>query len=675
MKIAWWLLAITPLFAQVKIYLNDLQVVNDRYETHNGGLFFSDQISLQAQNISFDRDRGILEANDQLLFILNGQIFVANRLFIDLKNQTGFFEDLTFKIRSLYIQAKKTGLNPEGTITFERVEITPFDQPPFLFSFQALKGSIDREKNLQAHSISAQLIGAPVLFLPKIQWNLEQLPAQGVRYFFMYNQGQNPLFSFRYPIIAEEKGKALFRFDYRIGKGFGAALETNATLNRNRLKYWTENFFDYDTFYNDNNTKILQTRYRFKGVLDAFPKDEDLLVKFQYDVQSDRNLRLNFYPAQFEARDVMRTEGLVGLNKFYTENLLAFRPRANTYESFNQQLPGLKIRVDPIIFPSLGLHFQNSFDLSYQNYVFSNNLYQAVSPFHSSRIQTTQKIDWPLDLGPLKIEPDALFSAIYYNNTPFKSQETLVYFNYGIKASTLIENSSKLNHHVLQPYIDFHALSTPSLPQNERYIFSLADGIYQIQELKTGILQTLFLETLHSTCTWDFYGLNFFNQSTFNVTFPKLKSFFQVDTPWCTFKNSFGYNFEKNSIDTFNIEWGWTFKKDFAFHLDWLYRGPYEWKKDDKENYQLDVAYPIDTLASTPLSDRRNTFISRLEWHFFPNWTVRFEHHNGFWRNSEPSYLEFRAAISTIYRSSLDINFSVVKSINDFQVLFSMNLI
>ncbi len=675
MKLAWWLLAITPLFAQVKIYLNDLQVVNDRYETHNGGLFFSDQLSLQAQNISFDRENGILEASDALLFILNGQIFVANSLYIDLKNQTGFFEDLTCKINSLYIEAKKTGLDTTGAITFERVEITPFDQPPFLFSFQVLQGSIDKEKNLQAQSISAQLIGAPVLFYPRIKWNLEQLPTKGVRYFFMYNQGQNPLFSFRYPLIAEKNAKALFRFDYRVGKGFGTALETDTSLNKDRIQYWTENFFDFDTFYNDNNTKILQARYRFKGVLDAFPKDEDLFVKFQYDVQSDRNLRLNFYAAQFEARDVMRTEGLLGVNKFFSENLLAFRPRANTYESLSQQLPALKIQVDPIVFPFIGLHFYNTFDLSYQDYTFSNNLYQAVLPFHASRLQTTQKLDWPLDFGPLKIEPEGLFSAIYYNNTPLQSQETLVYFNYGIKASTLIENRSKQNRHVIQPYVDFHAFSTPTLSQKERYIFSLNDGIYQIQELKTGVLQTLSFDALDSICTWDLYGLNFFTQSTFNVTFPKLKSFFTVETPWCTFKNIFGYNFQKNSIDIFNLEWGWTFKKDFAFHLDWLYRGPFEWKKDDKENYQLDMAYPIDTLALTPLSDRSNTFISRLEWHFLPNWTVRFEHHNGFWRSTEPPYLEFRAGISTVYRSGLDINLSFIKSINDIQVLFSMNLV
>jgi hypothetical protein len=674
-KFLFWLLAFLPLLGEVRIYLNDLHIKGERYETSSGGLVFTNTLDLQAKNITYDRNQGVLEASENLLFILNGEIFVAKTLFIDLKTETGWFEDLTYKIHSLYISSKKTGLDANKTINFENVEITPFDQPPLFFSFRVLDGSIDKDKNLEAKSISAQLIGAPVFYLPKIKWNLDALPSTGVRYFVMYNTGQNPLVSFRYPILSEEKYKALFRFDYRIGKGYGSALETDLKANKDRLHYWTQNFVNYDTFFNDNNDREVLLRYRFKGMLQAFPKEEEINLKFQYDIQSDRDLRLNFYAAQFEARDVMRTEGIFGFNGPFIQNFLSFRPRANTYESLNQQLPSLKIRLDPFVLKPLGLQFKNRFDLSYQDYVYSNNLFNAVQPFHAGRLQTIQELDWPIDFGVLKIEPEGLFSAIYYNNTPQNMGKTLVYFNYGVKASTLVESCSDKLRHVVQPYLDYHAFSTPTVAPNDRYIFSLYDGIYQIQELKTGILQTLYLSDLESTCTWDLYGLNFFGQSSFDVLFPKLRSFLHVDTPWCSFKNSFGYNFQKNSVDMFNIEWGWTFKKEFAFHLDWLYRGPYEWKKDSKENYQLDVAYPIDVLAETPLSDKRNTFISRVEWHFLPNWTVRFEHHNCFWRTVEPPYLEFRASISTIFRSALEVNLSVIKSVNDTQVLCSMNLV
>jgi hypothetical protein len=674
-KLTWLLFAITPLFAEMRIYLKDLKVEHDQFSTENGGLFFFDEIQLQAKNIHYNRANETLEADTDLIFLLSNQLFAAKSLYIDLRTKTGWFEDLFTKVKILYIKSKKVNLTNTSSLDFDALEMTPFDQPPYPFSFQVLHGSIDSDRNLEARSISAQLFSAPVFYLSRFRWNLDEVPSHAVRYRFQFNTRQNPVVSFRYPIIADATNNALFRFDYRIGKGFTSVGETHSQANNHRLSLKTKNYISYDTFYNDNDPQALILRYRLQGELLAFPKEDPLSLKFTYDLNSDRNLRQNFFSEQFEILDVKRTEGLFGVNTPFSQNLLAFRPRANSYQSFSQQLPSLKIRLDPIEIPKTNLLFKNNFDFSYLTYSFSKNLYNSVLPFESARLQTTQKLDWPMQLGFLKIEPDATFSAIYYSSTPQNAMRTLVYGNLGVQASLILESCDVNWRHTIQPYVDFHALTRPNIPTYDRYIFSLRDGLFPIQELKTGILNTLYIKGIDSTCTLDLFGLNFFSQNTFNVAFPKLKSFFTLDTPWCTFKNGFGYNFQKNSIDLLTFEWGWTFRRDFAFHLDWLYRGPYEWKKDDRENYQLDMAYPIDTLALTPLSDKRNTFISRLEWHFFPNWTVRFGHHNGFWRTTEPPYFECVAEISTIWRSVFDVRLSFLRSVNDSQVLFSLNLI
>ncbi|MFZ4773437.1 MAG: hypothetical protein ACOYK9_05550 [Chlamydiia bacterium] len=675
MKFAWFLLAITPLFAQVKIYLNDLKVVNGRFSTDQGGLFFSDQIQLQAQNIHYDQEKKTLEASDNLLFFLNGQVFVASRLYIDLESRTGWFEDLTTKIKTFYFSANQVGLDEKNCLNFDRLEITPFEAPPIYFSFQVQKGSIDENRHLQTKAISAQLLGVPVFYLPELKWDLSELPSSAIRYRVQYNTEQYPVVSFRYPIVSDVENQALLRFDYRIGKGFAAAIESKSKANQDRLHLKTKNYVAYDTFYNDNNIQNLYLRYRFLGKFDSFPKNPDLVAKFQYDLNSDRDLRQNFNVEQFEMHDVMRTEGVFAWNPSFGQNALYFRPRANNYQSLNQQLPSLQIRLEPIEWKPVGLYFNNNFECSYFDYNFSKNLDGVVKPFSSARLQTTQQLDLPLQMGPLKIEPDGLFSAIYYSQTPLNNSNLLVYFNYGITASTLIEGCMPSYTHTIQPYIDYHAFSRPNLKQSDRFIFSLSDGIFQIQQLKTGLLNTLHIPALKSSCRWDLYGLNFFSQETFTVLFPKLKSFLSVDTPYCNFKNGFGYNFQTNSIDFLTFEWGWTFKKTFAFHLDWLYRGPYEWKKDDRDNYQLDMAYPIDTLVVTPLSDKRATLISRLEWHFIPNWTLRFQHHNGFWRADQPPYFECQAEIGTIFRSAFDIRLSFMRSVNDTQVQFSLNLL
>lgn len=675
MKLTWLLVAITPLFAEIRIYLKDLSVASEQFSTQNGGLFFFDGIQLQAKNIRYHKSNQTLEADTDLLFLMNGQLFTASNLYIDLKSKTGWFEDLSTRIKTFYIYSKKVGLTPNSSLEFDYLELTPFDRPPLPFSFRVLNGSLDSKRNLEARSISAQLFSAPVFYLSRFKWNLDEIPSHAVRYRFQFNTRQNPVASFRYPVIVDESNSALFRFDYRLGKGFASVAETKSQANRQKLNLRTKNYISYDTFYNDNDPQALRLRYRLQGELLAFPKEDSFSLNFSYDVNSDRDLRQNFFSEQFEVLDVKRTEGLLGVNTAFGQNLVAFRPRANSYQSFSQQLPSLKIRLDPLKIPKSNLLFNNHFDVSYLAYSFSKNLNNAVVPFESARLQTIQKLDWPMQIGFLKIEPDALFSAIYYSNTPQTAKNTLVYCNLGLQASTILESSNENWRHTIQPYVDFHALTKPNLSQFNRYIFSLQDGLFPIQELKTGIINTLYVKGFNSTCTLDIYGLNFFSQNSFTVAFPKVKSFFTLDTPWCTFKNGFGYNFQKNSLDLLTFEWGWTFKRDFAFHLDWLYRGPYEWKKDSRENYQLDMAYPIDALALTPLSDKRNTFISRLEWHFYPNWTLRFGHHNGFWRTTEPPYFECIAEISTIWRSVFDVRLSFLRSVNDSQVLFSLNLI
>ncbi|MBM3194694.1 MAG: hypothetical protein FJZ60_02910, partial [Chlamydiae bacterium] len=71
MKLICLLFAITPLFAEMRIYLKDLKVDHDQFSTENGGLFFFDEIQLQAKNIHYNRAQETLEADTDLIFLLN----------------------------------------------------------------------------------------------------------------------------------------------------------------------------------------------------------------------------------------------------------------------------------------------------------------------------------------------------------------------------------------------------------------------------------------------------------------------------------------------------------------------------------------------------------------------------------------------------------------------------
>ncbi|NDD59454.1 MAG: hypothetical protein EBZ47_09490, partial [Chlamydiae bacterium] len=119
MKLTWLLVAITPLFAEIRIYLKDLSVASEQFSTQNGGLFFFDGIQLQAKNIRYHKANQTLEADTDLLFLMNGQLFTASNLYIDLKSKTGWFEDLSTRIKTFYIYSKKVGLTPNSSLEFD----------------------------------------------------------------------------------------------------------------------------------------------------------------------------------------------------------------------------------------------------------------------------------------------------------------------------------------------------------------------------------------------------------------------------------------------------------------------------------------------------------------------------------------------------------------------------
>jgi hypothetical protein len=665
----------SPLFSQVQFYFNDLHYENKVASTNNGGIVFFEPLQLQAKHIRYDEKNKTLEAEHDLCFVLNGRLFVAQKLFIDVLHETGYFIELSSKICSLYIKSQNVFLDESKNICFEKLQITPFDAPPLPMSFSTAKGALSPNLDLTVQNISAQLYGVPVFYLPYLEWNLKQIPSTKVRYRIQYNSAQNPQISLKYPIFVSENHQITTRLDYRIAKGVGFALETQDYLNQKNVDIWTKNFISYDTFYNDNTPKKLLQRYRFQGKLDTKPADPHLHFKVQYDVNTDRDLRQNFPSEQFELLDVIPTQGYLKYEKDQFITSLNVRPKVNNYESFTQQIPQVHIGLNPIHFKNANVYIDNAFTFGYLDYNFSKNVNTSNLNFAAFRLQTTQQVENFFNTSVLRWNPYAKFEGIYFSQSQQTKPNFLCALNYGLHLSTSLQKNTPDWSHKIIPYIHFDAWTKPSLNKDQHYIFSIDDGLYQIQELRTGIVQSFNFDNYQQNLTWDIYGLNFFNQNVFNVPFPKLLSFLEYTTPRMTIKNGFGYNIQKNSLDLFNIETGYTFSKTLAFYLNWLYRGQYEWKKNQKDNYQLDMAYPIDVLAQSPLSDRRSTLLSKIEWHFLPNWTFRFQHHNGFLRKNQPPYFEFSAELCTIFRSAFDVRLSMMRAVNDTQVLFSIDLI
>ena len=118
------------------------------------------------------------------------------------------------------------------------------------------------------------------------------------------------------------------------------------------------------------------------------------------------------------------------------------------------------------------------------------------------------------------------------------------------------------------------------------------------------------------------------------------------------------WNLNNNILDFFNIELEYTYSANLSFSIEYRYRGPYDFRKADHDNFILDVARPIEDLYHSPLSDKRNTLLSKAELYFTPKTKLQLELHSGWGRSDQPGYTEGRANFITMLYSSWKVNLS-----------------
>lgn len=668
--------SIYPLFSEVRIYFNNVKIEEGVFTTTDGGILFSEDLSLQARSIQYNKQKKILEASGDLLLQYNSRFFTADALYYDFNMHKGVAHNAITKEKVWYSGGKEITLNPDHSIIIENLFFTPYEtKAPHPFSLDAKLAGISKDQTLFAKKIQAQAMGIPLFYWPRLQLNLKNLPESAIRYKVQWNSGQYPQVGFWYPLTSSDNAKATIRVEYRLGRGVDGALETESYSKNHRMSFETKNYYSYDTFYNDNNPKQEMGRYRFQGRFTTKTAKENYTVFAQYDKVSDRNLRQDFPSDQFELADPIRTEVIIRNKEPFSLATLAFRPRFNTFEGFKQELPLFDLSLAPLNLGFGGPILENRFKASYLDYVYSNNLDNTLPGFESARLETHQNLCWPRSIGGIQLLPEVGFIGIFYGNNQTNHASWQAVMNYGGKASCPLQKDFGEIRHLMTPYIAYFGLTHPTVSFSDHFIFALDDGLYQINQLTLGINNALLKTNEEPFFDWNCYFLSFFDQSSFTKTFPKLKSKISFNFSNFLFENDLGWNFQKSEFDVANFLLQWSASKDFAISLNLLHRGQYEWKKDDRSNFILDVARSISDLRSSPLSDNRDTLLTRFEWHFAPNWTFRFQHHTGWGRSTEPSYTEMKADLYTIINSIWKVRLSYMRTVRDDQVTFGMTLV
>ena len=173
----------------------------------------------------------------------------------------------------------------------------------------------------------------------------------------------------------------------------------------------------------------------------------------------------------------------------------------------------------------------------------------------------------------------------------------------------------------------------------------------------------------------DLYTYAYFGNRAFSHLFPKYYLDLGWQHPSFTIKSQIAWNAQQQVWDFTNVITEWTINRDFAFAVEFRHRSKYDWRKGNHENFILDVARPIDELLNSPLSDARNTLLSRFFFRLTPKWTCQLQMRNGWARRDEPAFNTGKIDLFYMLTCSWRIRLSYERMPNDNRFSTSINLV
>ncbi len=630
--------------------------------TDQGGIISNSELRIQARHISYTNkiENGIsikkVVAEGDLLLEYNGRIFVGEKLEYDLLNKTGIMKKGRTSTEYWFVGGDEIELLPDGSFWISNAYLTTVEGQDSWWELSSSKISISENSVLSAKNIKISFFDFPIFWFPKISMDLKLIKDSPIRYKFIWDQVLKQKISMRYELYSTETFDLFGRFDYRFKRGPGAAIETDYHSLNERTHFQTKNYGAYDKVTPDEQGN---KRFRLQGLLTHDSADEKTHVHMGYDRLSDDKMPQDFKSDNFELNTQKRTILWVNHHEDNTFTRFVFQPRINYFQSINQQLPLLSLDIRPFPLGNSGILFDNSFSAGYLNYVYSRSLAQELHSSRSGRCETQNRLYRHCSWGPVSFTPSVGFNGIFYSNSPHHHTAGQAVGSYGFNLSTRLIRSYPSLKHTLQPYFRFEGLTAPTSSNHKHYIFNIDDGYAQQNLFRPGLYQTFYprRSALLPDVSLDLYTQIFLGPTAFHRTLPKLYMTTDFSYPSWTVSTDLIYNLQELLFDRANIRSAWTLSESLAFAIEFRHRSKYDWKKSDHDNYILDIARPIDELLHSPISDGRDTLLSRFQIRFTPLWTCHIETHHGWGRKNEPRYDSYEIKVATLLTGRWQLEF------------------
>lgn len=650
---------------------------NGVLSTNEGGVIKNPDLRIQATKIQYTKKKDgafelhKIEAEGSLMMVYKDNVFIGEKLEYDFTEKTGVLYKAATYSCPWYLRGDKILLDKLGNYKLENVSITDCENKDSAWDMYAGGVSVENESLIKADKVRFRLFSFPILWIPSFQLNLKKFFSKPIFSFKPnWDKASGPRISVRYEAYSWNDFALYLRLDYRVKMGFGGAIETEYLPEHKRTTFITRSYLAQDMIPNDLSDK---RRYRYQGLYHHQSQDNKTSAYISWDKYSDIRMPNDFKCEDFELDTAKRTELMWRNQQSNLITIVHSRVRVNPFETIKQDLPTVYFNVRPIKSEKMGFISYNFAKIAYLDYPYSNDVC-FLKDFSSFRAEVHNELYRPIYLNGITFTPKGGFIGILYNNSPENDAKALTTFLYGGKIqSDLYRIYKKRYKHIVEPYIEYLGLTSPSVDVNDHYIFSIEDGYHSINMLKLGILNQLFsLTDLKGKPTFEVnaFANCFLGNSKTKLFTPKGYLTFTCNFPTVFIYSESCWNFDKKLVDFSNARLGWTISEDVAVAFEIRYRSAFDWRKADRENFILDASRSENQLLHSPLSDRRSTFLTHLFFRINPYWTLHFESHLGWNRKKEKGYNEFKIDLYSLITTRWKIALSYMHTEVDDRFTF-----
>lgn len=644
------------------VQLKDPEYFQGVIKTEKGGVIKAPSLRIQARKIVYTNTKTeqTISAQGDLMMEYQNRIYVGDELEYDLQKKVGYLKNGRTKDGNWFVGGRWLQLQEDGNFVLYGAYLTTAPSVNRPWEIKAKKATVEDGNVLKAKAVTFRVFDFPLLWLPSYSTNLTKFRDTPIRYRLQWDKNLNLRASMRYRFFATETFSAFFRFDWRFHKnlGPGAALEADYLSKDKRTTFQTKNYAAYDKeFYEENS----DYRYRFQGIYKTKSKDEYTKFHAQWDRISDKDMVNDFKDPDFEINTQKATYAELSHYRKWPFVEATFRPRINSFMTLAQELPSASFGLRTFEFWKSGLYMENYASGAYLDYTFADKAKGSFPNPSSGRVETINSLYRPFSWRGLTVNPFGGIVGIWYSKSPSRQAAAQFLYKYGGNANYRLSRVYPSFKHTLLPYGEFLGYSRPHVAVDDYYVFGINDGYDKLNQLRFGLKQYFFTKEnsiFLPGVIVDLYAYSFWGAASFNERIPKAFFDLEVNRQSTALKGSLGWNFQENLLDYGNAEYLWTVNANLALGVELRHRSKYWWRKAIHDNFIVDIARPLNQLLASPLSDRRNTFLTKTHIRFSPRWNMQLQTFYGWDRKEEPNYLGAKVDFYTMVTGSWQVRLS-----------------